>query len=283
MKDRWSSVWIVAVVAAGLLVLLSVAAIGARHIPSGSGDALLPFDGQTMLRIVVDIGALLLIAGVVWLVVPGKTTRRKRREVKRTPWFTTVLVLTVMLFVFMQLGKLTKNVEPAEETTIALPEANAPTPIPASSPWNRAAGSPDILLLVVGGVVVAAGVIAAIRRQSDGEAAERPIEAAAVVGVIDDLLAELERSPDPRYVVISAYGRMEEALAHDGVARKRSEAPLEYLQRALDRLHVSSRSVTRLTDLFTEARFSPHEIDEEMAAAAKAALSDVRDELGALK
>lgn len=282
MKERRVSGWIVASVAAGLLVLLAIAAIGAGHIPSGSGDALLPFDGRTLTRTLVYLTGLFLVAAAVWLVVPRKAVRRKRREVKRTSWLTTVLVLTAMLFVFMQLGKVAKNLERPEETTIALPEANAPTPVPASSSPDWAAGSPVILLFVVGGVVLAAGMVAAMRRGPVGEAQE-PVEASAVVGVIDDLLAELERSPDPRYVVISAYGRMEEALARDGVARKRSEAPFEYLQRALDRLHVSSRSVTRLTDLFTEARFSPHEIHDAMATEAKAALREVRDELGAMR
>jgi hypothetical protein len=280
MKDRRIPGWVVAAVAAGLLALLAIAAIGAADIPSRSGDALLPFDGQTIKQVIADVALLFIAAAVIWFLLPNKGTKKRRPQSDRNSVLAAVLMLTVMLFVFLQIGKHARDAQPDSGTVVSLPEVQSPTPssIPPSS--TRAAGSPDILLFVVGGVILAAVFVAALRRAPDVE--EEPPAPPAVVGVIDELLAELEQSPDPRHVVISAYGRMEQALAQDGIARRRSEAPFEYLQRALDRLHVSSQSVARLTDLFSEARFSPHEIDDTMASEARAALRDVRNELGVL-
>ena len=106
-------------------------------------------------------------------------------------------------------------------------------------------------------------------------AATRP----AFRDVLDDLIAELERSGDPRSIVIGAYARMEQALAMDGLARRRAEAPLEFLERTLRHLSVSAGAVRRLTGLFSEARFSPHLIDDDKSRQAIDALRQVRDEL----
>ena len=74
---------------------------------------------------------------------------------------------------------------------------------------------------------------------------------------------------------------MEAALAFAGIPRRPSEAPLEYLERALLTLHASADSVRRLTDLFEWARFSHHEPEPSMRDDAVDALIAVRDELHA--
>jgi hypothetical protein len=273
--------WAVAGIAVALFTLLAVAAIGARHIPSGSGDAQLPMDRQTIQRVLVDTMSVLLVVSAIWLMLPRKGVKRRRPPVKRTSWLTAVIVLTAMFLIFLRLGKMSQELEPAPEgSSVSLPDASAPTATSLPPRSTLPVGSPDVLLLVVGGVLLAAVGLAAIRRASEGAQMPSPPATPDIVGVIDDLIDDLERSSDPRRIVIGAYARMERSLARDGLARRKSEAPQEYLRRALEHLHVSSQSVTRLTDLFTEARFSPHEIDETMAAEARAALSAVRDELG---
>ena len=64
-----------------------------------------------------------------------------------------------------------------------------------------------------------------------------------------------------------------------GCARRPSEAPLEYLERALTTLDTSSAGVRRLTVLFEWAKFSQHEPEPEMRDEAIDALVAVRDEL----
>jgi hypothetical protein len=72
---------------------------------------------------------------------------------------------------------------------------------------------------------------------------------------------------------------MERALAVAGIPRRPSEAPFEYLERALTALDASSRAVRRLTDLFERAKFSHHDPDPAMRDEAIDALVAVRDEL----
>ena len=72
---------------------------------------------------------------------------------------------------------------------------------------------------------------------------------------------------------------MEWTLGAAGIPRRASEAPLEYLARALSELDASGPAVRRLTDLFEWAKFSQHEPDESMRDDAIAALEAVRDDL----
>jgi Domain of unknown function (DUF4129) len=102
-------------------------------------------------------------------------------------------------------------------------------------------------------------------------------------GALDHAIAAgvegLESETDPRRAVIKAYAGMERALAEDGLPRRPSETPLEYLRRTLERLSAGSAATTRLTSLFEQARFSSHVIDEPMRQEALAALGDLRSEL----
>jgi Domain of unknown function (DUF4129) len=102
--------------------------------------------------------------------------------------------------------------------------------------------------------------------------------ALVVAEVLDDTL-DLRAERDPRKAVIAAYARLERALAAHGSARKAAETPDEYLERILPRLAVGRSSIRRLTDLFTWAKFSPHEVDPKMKKEAIEALEQVRDEL----
>ena len=75
---------------------------------------------------------------------------------------------------------------------------------------------------------------------------------------------------------------MERALAAVGMARRPSEAPLEYLERALVDLDATAASARRLTDLFRFAKFGDRPVDAQAKEDAIAALETVRDELRGL-
>lgn len=100
-----------------------------------------------------------------------------------------------------------------------------------------------------------------------------------LAAILHDTLESLWAEEDPRRAVILAYAWMERTLAASGLPRKPSEAPLEYLARVLIELDASRESVFELTALFERAKFSTHEVDEEMKQEAIAALTAVRDEL----
>ena len=137
-------------------------------------------------------------------------------------------------------------------------------------------------VFVVGGLVVGLGgalVMLSLRRQRELLAAT-PIRE-TLAEVLTETLDDLRHEPDPRKAVIGAYANMERTLAARGVPRHESEAPGEYLERILDVVGASGHSVRRLTRLFARARYSPHEIDQQMKEEAIDALTGLRAELQA--
>jgi hypothetical protein len=96
---------------------------------------------------------------------------------------------------------------------------------------------------------------------------------------IGDAIDDLEAEPDPRRAVIAAYARMEAVLARNGLRRRPSETPLEYLRRILLGLTTRGEAVSRLTSLFEQAKFSRHEIDASMKEDAIGALREIRADL----
>jgi Domain of unknown function (DUF4129) len=103
----------------------------------------------------------------------------------------------------------------------------------------------------------------------------------ALADVLAETLDDLRAEQDPRRAVIAAYARMERALAAAGLPRAPSEAPEEYVDRALAAVEVSPRAAGRLTALFAWARFSVHDVRPEMKDEAIETLEQVRRELAA--
>lgn len=115
-----------------------------------------------------------------------------------------------------------------------------------------------------------------------GEESYEDAEAALRRRVADELRllsADLDTEVEPREAVIACYVRMEAALADAGTPRAVTETPMELLRRVLDEYDVPAADVRRLTDLFTEARFSPHPVTDEMRRAARRSLGAVSDAL----
>jgi hypothetical protein len=96
---------------------------------------------------------------------------------------------------------------------------------------------------------------------------------------IGDAIDDLESEPDARRAVIAAYARMETVLARNGLKRRPSETPVEYLRRILLGLTSRGDAVSRLTSLFEQAKFSKHPIDAAMKQDAIDALRAIRDDL----
>jgi len=93
---------------------------------------------------------------------------------------------------------------------------------------------------------------------------------------LDAALAALHEPADPRAAVIEAYARMEQVLAERELGRRAPEAPREYLQRVLVAQGAPETSLTSLTALFEEARFSRHPIPESMSLRAANELQAAR-------
>jgi len=139
------------------------------------------------------------------------------------------------------------------------------------------------IVVVVGLVIAAAAAYVLSERRRRRGRDPREALALELADALDDALDDLRAEADPRRAIIAAYARLERVLAAHGVARQPSETPDEYLARVLAGLDLPPDSIGRLTALFTQAKFSHHEVDSTMKEAAIGALEQVRDELRSLR
>jgi hypothetical protein len=161
-----------------------------------------------------------------------------------------------------------------------------PVKTKASSPHAGEARGPEfqwlpVFLATAAGLVLL-GVIGVrhMKRMRQGLEKRHLLEL-ELESLLDDTLADLYALRDPREAIIAAYGRMERLFASSGLPREPSEAPMEYLARALGELRASGSALTRLTALFQWAKFSAHDVSPAMRDEAVRALTLVRDELKA--
>jgi Domain of unknown function (DUF4129) len=107
------------------------------------------------------------------------------------------------------------------------------------------------------------------RRRAEPEIARPEEDELATRRAVKAALVPLHEPADPRAAVIEAYARMERVLAERELGRRASEAPREYLRRVLGVRGASEASLTTLTELFEEARFSRHPVTESDARKAE--------------
>ena len=101
-------------------------------------------------------------------------------------------------------------------------------------------------------------------------------EAEVARDAVDAALVPLRDPADPRAAVIEAYARMEHVLAERELGRRTPEAPREYLRRVMREQGMPEASLTTLTALFEEARFSRHPIPESAPRRAASELQTAR-------
>ena len=275
-----------------LTVLLAIVAVASRaHRPGGGTTASTPhaptllFDYVASAMLVLfPIGAMI----VIWAMAQG---RHQRLLAGETSWLRTLAGLAFMcgllaVAVYFNKQRIANGIhfggsqqtQTTQGKPTATPRKRQKPPPPAYHAEFR-----WVAALVVGGIVLGlagAATTVYVRRRWGGEDWDREAQlAAALDEVLADSLDDLRAEPDPRRAVIRAYARMERTFAAYGVPRDESEAPLEYMVRALDSLSVSAYSVRRLTQLFSRAKFSPHDVDAAMKDDAIEALVGVRAEL----
>jgi Domain of unknown function (DUF4129) len=280
VRGRATAVVLPAVAVLGLVAVVAVAAGGS--VASGSNLSRPP--SHALVDAVFTLLLLALAAGAV-LLVYGLTQRKAIAQELASGKYRRMTLLAyavyfgvVVGFSYWRLAHLK-----AQHTGLGSSDVGLPTPSSGSSAPADSSYTPGISWLSVVVVVglVAAGAIAYLsaERRARRTRSEEPLLAAQLADVLDDALDDLRAETDPRRAVVAAYARMERVLAANGVGRRDSETPEEYLRRALDDLPPSSGAIERLTSLYTWAKFSQHEVDPAMKADAIAALEHVRDEL----
>lgn len=166
-------------------------------------------------------------------------------------------------------------------------------PAPPAQPPGRPAGAPpqqqhhppnnpaDMFGVLLAGaipmmlVIVAGSVIMARRRwraatptvraddHPESPAPAAPAESLARAAEVG--LAEIgDLSREPREAIIACYAAMERELANvPGAAPQEFDTPTEVLVRAVEHRALQAHNAERLVNLFEEARFSPHVMNEE--------------------
>jgi uncharacterized protein DUF4129 len=264
--------------------LLAVVAIAAHGRPLGShggrGSGLPAGFWDYVFTTFVIFDCFLLLAGLVALYYfrkePDPRSSFYARTTRALVVFLAIAAALTIIGTHLRLHPL--NPPPVKNPKSAGKEAGrhaqAQGPRHSQVRWDEVA--------IVLGVVLAFALVGAstARRRLRLQTRGKP-DREALAAALDESLDDLRADPDLRRAIIAAYARMETALGAAGLARRPSEAPLEYLERALLALDASADAVRRLTDLFVWARFSHHEPEPSMRDEAVDALVAVRDELRA--
>lgn len=110
----------------------------------------------------------------------------------------------------------------------------------------------------------------------------QPAEAVAreMLKDADEQRLELAGSGTPRNAVVACWHRFETQAAAAGVARHPWETSSEYTMRVLDLVDAHQPAVSRLGQLYREARFSEHELTEAHRREALEALDAIHRTIG---
>jgi hypothetical protein len=194
----------------------------------------------------------------------------------------------------------TRTTQSAAPRPTTVPVASVPVqPSPSAVPTPRNGllldvGYPYVALVALLLVVFVVLVFPHFRRPSlsrrgrnrrdrpvaDPDAVEVGSGREALAEAVDDGLRDVEHG-QPRDAVVACWVRLEDAAARAGTARRPAETAAELTARVLAAHRVAPDTLRRLADLYREARFSRHAMDERARDEARAALESIRRELGA--
>ncbi len=96
---------------------------------------------------------------------------------------------------------------------------------------------------------------------------------------IEKMVDRFDKREDMRFKIIKIYSLMSRLLEEKGVSEKDFLTPREFEERAEDRLGISKPTLSHLIDIFEEARYSSHRMDETSKDNAQLYLSKLKEEL----
>lgn len=310
MTDR-SARWVLAL--AALTVIAAVALRGT--VPGAAREPREPAPDNPASLVVVLVMLFAAVAVVVLAVVvrsrqrtavrvePSSSPAWLRRDAGRLTWrsalvaFLVVLVWLTFSVLLSRLGGgdaldppgfvpgTPHDAAPGAPTAPQAPEPRQPTPDePSLLGYFYAATVVFLLVLAVGTVIAArrsprgAGDAApeTVDTDTDDAGESESLARAAEVG-----LAEVEDlNREPRMAIIACYVAMERELARvPGAAPQDFDTASEVLARAVEQHALRPGAATQLVDLFDEARFSPHVMNESHRATAVDVLNQVLAEM----
>jgi hypothetical protein len=272
-----------------VLALVGVVAIASTgSTPGGTNDARPP--AESLIDTILSLFLVLLVPAAAILIYGLAQRKAIAREIasgryRRTGLFGFIVSMAILGgFVYWRLRDWQRAPFEDEIGETGFP-GNLPTPGPVPPSSGETTYEPEFawvpMLVVLGLVAIGIGAAVVASRRRTTEHRDEEAIAQAIAAVLDDTLDDLRAEKDARRAVIAAYARLERVLAAHRRPRRAAETPEEYLRRILPLLEIDPRSIRRLTELFTRAKFSRHVVDSAMKDEAIAALSTVRDELQA--
>lgn len=288
--------------AIGVIALLGVAALALRgYLPGSDTVADRERPSSSPLALVADVVLLTTAVAIIGFSIIARLRDRRMRAATRAElparsggltgrptWRFTLLVLAliigwlVLVLLLMRLdvegpSDLPASVPAPDASQATSPPAATSTQPPPSTPPDPGTNVigylvPPMLVLMV---LIVVGTAIASRRQRHGvkhypidadvaetstdEPAAESLARAAELGLAE--IADLSR--EPREAIIACYAAMERELTRvPGAVPQDCDTPTEVLARAVEHHALGADSATRLVELFEEARFSPHVMDE---------------------
>jgi uncharacterized protein DUF4129 len=287
--------------AIAVLALVFVAAWGLHgYLPGSEHAADRQRPASSPVALVVDVALLSISVAIIGFAIVVRMRNRAARRagvgelperwgaMGRPTWRFSLIALAIaiawllLVSLLMHLGGgVQGDRPPAGASTVAdrgaPPTTANPPPRQPDSPDQRGTNTvgylvPPMLILMA---FVAVGTAVASRRQrrtasyADGEvdlldAPSRPRAAESLARAAELGLAEMgDLSREPREAIIACYAAMERELTHvPGAVPLDCDTPAEVLARAVDHLALRADRATQLVELFEEARFSPHVMNE---------------------
>lgn len=288
-------------IAAALLV---AAAIAVRERPSGTIG---PIPGDPVNGVVPNLAfiAALLVAiitttaGAVSLAKKPRTTGERPKapdweksdfQIRRTYLLLAVvaLILSMAIVTMMRPGLDPEQVSPSTPTENEPGEGVPPTPpedLPEPDPANPTFSLFVLLIVAAISLVILIAAWRTVRRQPRTTDEER--EGQYLQPTVEPLIHATElalqevKEPDrpPRDAIIACFATMEHALENTEFAPRESDTAKEVIDRAVSHEFMPTEPAETLRSLFTEARFSPHEMTDQHRDRAKSALNNALEGL----
>jgi hypothetical protein len=291
-----STARVIAVVA--LLFVIAWALRG--YLPGSAPVADRQRPASSPLALVIDVALLSISVAIIGFAIISRLRNRQARRPGAAPlpqspgtmgrptWRFSLIALALaigwllLVMVLMQMGVQGPGDQSPVSTTVADPGSTSPTTTNSAPPQPDSPDDPGAnpigylvppMLILMAVIVVGTAIVS--RRQQraaaawavHGELPGTPARAGAAESLARAAevgLAEIgDLSREPREAIIACYAAMERELTHvPGAVPLDCDTPSEVLARAVDHHALRADSATQLVELFEEARFSPHVMNE---------------------
>ncbi|MBB2945540.1 hypothetical protein FB565_005273 [Actinoplanes lutulentus] len=221
-------------------------------------------------------------------------------------WWPLAAVVTLLFVISLaatrsspQLDHITPEATPTTTAPPLLPPRTEPAPEPSAvntavpeAARNLPSWAGQAALVVLAFVVVCMVVLLSWalvhdflrrrgRRSGKLDSRRRPRTAEDLVAALDAGLEELsDTDRDPRRAVIACWVRLEDAAAAAGTPRHPGDSPTDLVGRLLAEQRVDAAVLAALLEVYREARYATHTVDDQMRQQARSALERLRADLG---